>query len=139
MMKGDDEVTRDPSGRERSGSGEPDRLDPAADPGRWERAVSGIVDAAGPELRRRAEARRAWPREVQRWARPLLAAAAALILVSTVSLLLETGDGSSPLPAPTFELESALYPAEVEPWLRGDRQPLVEEVVFAGTSAASRP
>lgn len=107
-------------------------LDAGRTPQRWERVVDSIVKAAGPELSRRAAGGGgAWSLEVELWARPLLAAAATLILASLGGLALEAGDGAAPGAMPVSELESALYPAEVELWMRGDRQPLVEEVVYA--------
>ncbi|MDX1566776.1 MAG: hypothetical protein R3223_03180 [Longimicrobiales bacterium] len=109
-----------------------DGLDPGRDPLEWDRAVEAIVRAAEPELRRRKSAAWILP---DRWARPVFAAAASLILVACGSLLWtaagsSTGtSGSRTEVGPAFT--EALYPPVVARWLGGQMEPTVEDLVFA--------
>ncbi len=60
-------------------------LDPTADAERFERIVGVIAERAAPELRRRQESYEGFG-GVMRWSRPVLAAAAVIILVSVTAL-----------------------------------------------------
>lgn len=135
----------------------PDRddgeLTPTASPARWERAVGSIVRAAAPELRRRAAP--GVTGLIGRWARPLVAAAAALIVAASVALL-SAGDGPAPdgdavagtERAPAVAdlrrgrapgLETAVYPAPMGSWVEGGEQPTVEEIVFSASVGPDGP
>jgi len=110
-------------------------LDPRRDPFGWDRAVEAIMERVEPELRRRRNAAWILP---DRWARPVFAAAAGLILVACGSLLWTAaqsptagGEGVARA-APAFE--EALYPPVVARWIGGEADPTVEELVFASTS-----
>lgn len=107
-----------------------DALDPGRDPLGWDRAVEGILRAAEPELNRRRSAAWVLP---DRWARPVFAAAAGLILVACGSLLWSAGRGpvvgAAADATPAFE--EALYPPVVARWIGGETEPTVEELVFA--------
>ncbi|MFP3947750.1 MAG: hypothetical protein ACOC8K_02985 [Gemmatimonadota bacterium] len=112
-----------------------DGLDPARDPVGWDRAVEAIVRAAGPELRRRKNAAWLLP---DRWARPVLAAAAGLILVACGSLLWTAArspsGGVGVVAEATPAFEEALYPPVVAQWLGGQMEPTVEDLVFASVN-----
>lgn len=137
-----------------------DGLSPGDAPERWERTVASIVRAAEPELRRRAAAPGV-AGLIGRWARPVVAAAAALIAAASVALLWPAGDGSGPgrvagaedaaavagapggearREAPAAGLETAVYPAPVGPWMTDDdARPTVEEIVFSASAGPERP
>lgn len=112
------------------GSGRHEPLNPGAEPLAWERAVGRIVAAAEPELERR---RQRPGLVLDRWAGPLLAAAASLILLASGGLLWSSGAGSLPDSAGLVEpaFEETLFPPVVARWLRDDAQPTVEELVYA--------
>lgn len=116
-------------------------LAPSSDPARWERTVASIVAAAGPELSRRAELAAPWlGRQIAGWARPVLAAAAGLMLLATASFLVEAGaPGGIGSTAEAPNLEDALFPPVVASWLQTGAPPTVEEVVFSGPLAARSP
>lgn len=110
-----------------------DVLDAEQDPLGWEERVQAILRAAEPELRRRRGAASILP---DRWTRPVLAAAASLILLACGSLLWSAGQSplggeraSGSYPASGFE--EALYPPVVAQWIGGRIEPTVEEFVFA--------
>jgi len=116
------------------------RLDPAHDPARWEATVRRFVEAAGPELSRR----RRWRGEApgllfDRWALPLLAAAASLLLLLAGASLVRGPaagiGGSGELTAP--RLEDVLFPPVVARWIAEEAEPTVEEVVFTASSGGA--
>ena len=85
------------------GDGNFARLDPAADPVAWERRVGAITAAAEPELSRRSgQLAPAFGLQLEQWARPVLTAAASLIVAGTALLTLSGGPrpaGGGPLAA----------------------------------------
>ena len=116
-------------------NGRRDALEPGRDPLGWERVVEAIMEEAEPELRRRRNAAWVLP---DRWARPVFAAAASLILVACGSLLWTTARSTGANGARMVEtvpgFEDALYPPVVARWIQGQTEPTVEELVFASTS-----
>ncbi len=155
----DDDLTPDTGGA---------GLSPGDAPTRWERTVASIVRAADPELRRRAGGPGV-AGLIGRWARPLVAAAAALIVAASAALLWPAGDRGSAADrlagtdgpgaasdasgrhlgresptltreAPAAGLETAVYPAPVGPWMTDDdARPTVEEIVFSASAGPERP
>lgn len=121
-------------GRHDDGAG----LDPAEDPAGWERRVEAITAAAEPELRRRAgEAPGLLGAQLERWAGPVLAAAAGLIIAGTAILALsgapsDRGGTFLTGPAPAGSGETLVSPV-VDPWLESDTLTIgaVEEIVTA--------
>lgn len=124
----------DGGGGERPGRG------PADDPADWERRVESIVEAAEPELRRRARRPAAVGRQLERWARPVLAAAAALILAGS-AVLVHAGDspsrGSDAVTGGSAAAQGALVSPVVDPWLERDSLTVgaVEEMVSVADAA----
>lgn len=110
-------------------------LDPGRDPLGWDRTVAAVMRAAEPELRRRRSAAWILP---DRWARPVFAAAASLILVACASLLWSAAQGpadeAGAVAEETLAFEEALYPPVVARWLGGQVEPTVEELVFASVN-----
>lgn len=104
------------------GDGERPGRGPANDPAGWERRVASIVEAAEPELRRRARRPAAVGRQLERWARPVLAAAAALTLAGSAFLALEGGRGDPAAAAEraTATARGTLVSPVVDPWLESD-------------------
>lgn len=110
-----------------------DVLGPEPDPLGWEEAVEAVMRAADPELERRRSAAWILP---DRWTRPVLAAAASLILLACGSLLWSSGQegpfrgvtASSVAAMPGFE--DVLYPPVVARWIGGQSEPTVEDFVF---------
>lgn len=108
-------------------------LDPERDPLGWEEAVQAVMRVAEPELRRRRNAAWIVP---DRWTRPILAAAASLILLACGSLLWSGAGaplGESRVAGfdPASGFGEALYPPVVARWIGGQIEPTVEELVFA--------
>lgn len=107
-------------------------LDPTRDAVRWERLIRSVTDRAAPELARRA-ARRSLAGTVAAWARPTLAAAAALVL-----LAFAVARSGSPAPQPGA-LDSAVIagaeglrlPAPAVGWLLEEEPPPVSELILA--------
>lgn len=113
---------------------DPERLDLSpidytADPGERERLVAAILARAEPELRRRLAAQSPIAL-LARWVRPTLSAAAVLAAVSAAALVLaRTAEELAP---PGAGLAEALeVPAPVTPWLVGEREPTVSDVILA--------
>ena len=111
-------------------------IDPGEDPAAWERRVEAITAAAEPELSRRSERLApAFGVQIERWARPVLTAAAALIMAGTAALALS----GRPQPADRSPLATAspavsgetLVSPVVDPWLERDTLTMetVEELV----------
>lgn len=102
-------------------------LDPAPD-GSLDGLVRAITERAGPELARRAAARS--PVTVLAgWARPALAAAAALAAVSLVGLsIARSGTSVAPLRRVPEELG---LPAPVAEWVAEGRTPTRDDLLIA--------
>jgi hypothetical protein len=102
-------------------------LDPAEDRLGYERLVRRILDAAGPELARRAG--EAGPLAlVAGWARPTLVAAAviAALALGGLSALQRSG------PEPVDSMVDALgVPAPASDWLEDGREPSADDLVLA--------
>lgn len=112
------------------------RLDPADDPDGWERRVEAIVAAAEPELRRRSERLApAFGSQLERWARPVLTAAAGIIVAGTALLVLSgepvTGGAGALATASGGSSGGTLVSPVVDPWLESDTLTIeaVEELV----------
>ncbi len=110
-------------------------LSAARNPGEMEALVARIVDAAAPELSRRAARRRAPAATLSilsGWARPILAAAAVVAALSTGALRWAPGSGASPEGGETELLPEVLgLPTTVATWLDEDRAPTTRELVLA--------
>lgn len=117
----------------------PPGLDPAEEPVTWERRVEAITAAAEPELNRRArDLAPAFGLQLERWARPVLTAAAGLVVAGT-ALLLVSGEpprgGPGPVAAGSPETSAGtLVSPVVDPWLESDTLTIeaVEELVTVG-------
>lgn len=102
-------------------------LDLAADQLRYERLVRRVMDAAAPELARRA--RRAGPLAlVAGWARPTLAAAAIITAIALGALAAIERNGVQP----SGSMADALgVPAPAAEWLEDGREPTASDLVLA--------
>jgi hypothetical protein len=96
-------------------------VDPTKDDAHFEALVSTIVRDAEVELDRR-QGRLTVVGQVGQWWRPLLAAAAVIIVVSLGFLWQLGGNGSIALVENGIE-ESLGVPAEVASWIRSDELP----------------
>lgn len=104
-------------------------LDPTADQLAYERWVRRIMDAAAPDLARRA-ARTGTLRLVAGWARPTLAAASIVAALAAGALL--TTERTAPLMAETdTALEALGVPAPAAEWLEDGREPDSSDLVLA--------
>lgn len=102
-------------------------LDPAADELEWRRRVAAVVRAAGPELARRS--RRVSPvAAVSEWARPAMAAAAALVLLATAALTMIERE-QAPVVVTAGVTEALELPAPAMAWLAEGRPPSVADLV----------
>lgn len=105
-------------------------LDPAADPARLERSVGVIAARLAPSLRRRREPAPALWLQLAGWRRPVLAAAALVVVASVVALVsprptaISAADGGGRTLA-----EAAGVPAAVASWVEGGA-PLSDEAVL---------
>lgn len=101
-------------------------LDPAEDRLRYERWVRRILDAAAPELARRA--REDGPLAlVAGWARPMLAAAAVIAALALGVLSAVERDAAA-----TDSVVDALgVPAPAAEWLEDGREPTASDLVLA--------
>lgn len=107
---------------------DPYELDPMDHPERWERLVGEIVTSAEPHL----AGRRHPPRVtglVASWARPSLAAAAAVMILFSSAARLTGERGNDPAPEPT--LAQSLVPETYAAWLTVDYEPTLTELVIA--------
>lgn len=111
-------------------------LDPAGDPVGWERRVEAVTSAAEPELARRSGGLApAFGSQLEQWARPVLTAAAGLIVAGTAALVLagqpSAGDRSAPATASRGTGGETLVSPVVDPWLESDTLTIeaVEELV----------
>ena len=102
-------------------------LDPAADPARYERLVRRILDAAGPELDRRARQARPLALLVG-WARPTLAAAAVIAALALGVLAAIERNGAEPM---DVMADAPGVPAPAAEWLAADREPTASDLVLA--------
>ncbi|NIP83390.1 MAG: hypothetical protein GWM90_30860 [Gemmatimonadetes bacterium] len=106
-------------------------LDPSLDRLRYERLVRRIVDAAAPELARRAG--EAGPlAALGAWARPTLTAAA-VIAALAVGTLVAVERGRD---APATMVDALGVPAPAAEWLEQGREPTASDLVLA---VESRP
>lgn len=102
-------------------------LDITADQLRYERLVRRVLDAAGPELDRRAQA--AGPLAlVAGWARPTLAAAAVIAALAVGALL--APDRGEPAVGGSV-VEALGVPAPAADWLEDGREPTAADLVLA--------
>jgi hypothetical protein len=105
-------------------------FDPAADEVHWERRVRGILTAAEAELGRR-RALHSPIALVAGWARPVLSAAAVLVMISgSAFVFAQRNAGIQPEPGPQVA-ESLQLPETVGDWLAADRPPAVSDLVLA--------
>lgn len=102
-------------------------LDPAADAPRYEQLVRRILDAASPELDRRA--RQAGPLAlVVGWARPTLAAAA--VIAALALGILSAVERSGPELVDVMAVSPGV-PAPAAEWLEAGREPTASDLVLA--------
>jgi len=102
-------------------------LDPGEDRLSFERLVRRILDAADPELTRRA--REAGPLAlVAGWARPTLAAAAIIAVLALGGLAAFQRGGDEPTDS---VVEALGVPAPAAEWLEDGREPSAEDLVLA--------
>jgi hypothetical protein len=101
-------------------------LDPAADARAYERLVRRVMDAAAPELERRA--RRTGPLGiVTAWARPTLAAAS-IVAAFAAGALLSTDRTGPMVPG---SVEALGVPDPAAEWLEDGREPDAGDLVLA--------
>lgn len=102
-------------------------LDPTMDRLRYERLVRRILDAADPELERRAAA--AGPLAlVVGWARPTLAAAAVIAAIALGVLVATDRGGVEPM---DFMADAFGVPAPAAEWIADGRGPTASDLVLA--------
>lgn len=99
------------------------KLDPTADPVRFEAIVRSITESAAGQLATR-RARAGVMGQISRWTRPMLAAAAVLALLSIITLAgVRTGDGTAVAPsgdgsaAPVDLAEAIGIPGQLASWV----------------------
>lgn len=102
-------------------------LDPSSDRVAFERAVRRIGRSAAPLLAARRSARGPF-RQIVRWRRPMIAAAAVIILGSVTALVRL---GAMPGTAPSSAAEVLGVPTTLARWAQGDRIPTAGEVVVS--------
>lgn len=103
-------------------------LDPTRDQLGYERLVRRIVDAASPELARRAAAANPLAM-VAGWARPTLAAAAVIAVLAGGALF--ATDRASPDAPSTDSFGDLGLPAPASDWLIEGREPTADDLVLA--------
>lgn len=104
-------------------------LDPAADQLAYERFVRRIMDAAGPELARRAG--EAGPLTlVAAWARPTLAAASIIAALAAGAILATDRPDSAATPEGTV-VDALGVPQPAAGWLEDGREPDAGDLVLA--------
>ena len=105
-------------------------VDPTKDEAHFEELVSSIVHDAEVELERR-RGRLTVVAQVGQWWRPLLAAAAVIIVVS-LGVLWQLGGngGASSIVATESGIEETLgVPAQVASWIRSDQLPTTSDLL----------
>lgn len=105
-------------------------VDPTKDEAHFEELVSSIVGDAEVELERR-RGRLTVVAQVGQWWRPLLAAAAVIIVVS-LGVLWQLGGngGASGIVATETGIEETLgVPAQVASWIRSDQLPTTSDLL----------
>ncbi len=103
-------------------------LDPERDSARWERMVSGVMAAAGPELARRA----GLPQPgvlllLSDWLRPTVSTAA--LLAAAAAAFLVTQEAAAPAAAGAGLADALGYPTAVAEWMDGGQAPSLEALV----------
>lgn len=99
-------------------------LDPGMSPDRWQRMVASITAAAAAELRRLRTDRTAVSLIVE-WTRPLLATAAAVLVLSAAGLVWLAPSTSESTPA----VAEVVAPTVVAEWLVVDQSPTTEQLL----------
>ena len=105
-------------------------VDPIKDEVHFERLISSIVRDAAPELALR-RGRLTVVAQVGQWWRPLMAAAAVIIVVS-LGILWQLGGngGASSMVATESGIEEMLgVPAQVASWIRSDQLPTTSDLL----------
>lgn len=102
-------------------------LDPTADRVEYERVLRRIARGAAPLLAARRTARGPF-RQIVRWRRPTMAAAAIVILASVTALLRL---GTPATTSTTSAAEALGVPTTLARWARGDQIPTAGEVVVS--------
>lgn len=105
-------------------------LDPAADSERWELLVGTITRRAMPELARRAALRSPLVL-LAGWARPMLAAAAVLAVISIAALNAPLEPPSPSIGQAAGMVEELRVPAPLAAWLTEERGPTVDDLILA--------
>ncbi|MEX2571073.1 MAG: hypothetical protein WD737_07185 [Gemmatimonadota bacterium] len=105
-------------------------LDPQRDPARWDRMVGSIMEAAGPELARRAVTRSPLLLLTE-WLRPTVAASASVAALAAVIVLLFADVQSEATEGPGVVAEGIGLPTAVADWLDTGQPEALEELVFA--------
>jgi len=105
-------------------------LDPTRDEARWEALVRRIMDEATPELTRRATRNDPFAL-LGSWARPMIAAAASIAVVSLALLQRDSGPVELGATASLNILEALEVPKPAADWLAEDRAPTVADLVAA--------
>ncbi|HEX6938894.1 MAG TPA: hypothetical protein VF158_05740 [Longimicrobiales bacterium] len=103
-------------------------LDPAADAERWERLVRRIMAQAAPELARRSAGLDPFML-LGSWARPTIAAAAAIAVICFAVLRRTSGPVELEATASLGIIEVLEVPRPAADWLNEDRAPTVTDLV----------
>jgi len=105
-------------------------LDPTRDPARLERTVQAILDRAAPELARRRRGSTGILAELAGWRRPVLAAAAVVLVLGAG--LLAGYEAIRPGSEETALTEAIGVPRQLAGWVAadGDRLPSAAAVLF---------
>ena len=103
-------------------------IDPLADPERHERLVRTITQRARPVLARRA-AESSPIALLASWARPMLATAAVLVILST-TVLTQTRDARGSFVPDAVIVDALHIPDPVAEWLTEDRSPTVGDLIL---------
>lgn len=105
----------------------------APEPGREDALVASILDAAAPELARRAGVQSPLL-SVVLWARPMLRVAAVLAVVASATLALLDRNGAEPS-ASIGVTEALNVPVPVTEWIDAERDPTTADLLLAMESA----
>lgn len=104
-------------------------LDPTADRMGYERLVRRVMEAAAPELARRAAGSNPLAL-LAGWARPMLAAAAIIAVFAIGALALTERAGAAAETVGTFA-DALGLPAQAAEWLTEGREPTEDDLVLA--------